>query len=173
MKNIHITESQLKHVLKLKETIKQAIDVKPGESLDTAVRNANREVTREAPNANINFVIPKEELSEDIEGDGNILERVADNIIERMGNDVSTISFAELLNEIDAEYCNILNPGRECVDIPRGEILRIIDKKIYNPKKVSESAAIYTKKQIKEARRNNRIANSKVLTKSEILKSLK
>lgn len=62
MKKIYVTESQL--VKTLKETINQTIDKKPGEDLDNAIRTAAREVQQDAPNADVNFVIPKDEVNE-------------------------------------------------------------------------------------------------------------
>ena len=81
MKRIHITESQLEDVLKLKETINQTIDRKPGESIDNAVKNAAREVKQDAPSADVNFVISGDEVNEDANGGVSVPQQVVDFIL--------------------------------------------------------------------------------------------
>lgn len=61
MRKFVVTPSQLY------EALNQIIDKKPGETLDTAIRNAAQKARQEAPNVDVNFVVPKDEVNEEDE----------------------------------------------------------------------------------------------------------
>lgn len=166
MKRIYITESQLMKVLS--ETINQTVNKKPGETIDSAIRNAAREVQHDAPNADVNFVIPKEEINE--EGEGlDLISQVNDYIIKNWGNELEDphISTEAVKDMIQDAYIQVT--GMEIQD--KGlfrQIMNDLHKKVY-----SESVVL-TKKQIKEMKSKKRIAEAvKVVTKKGLLNSLK
>ena len=104
MKRIHITESQLNDVLKLKETINQTIDRKPGESIDNAVKNAAREVKQDAPSADVNFVISGDEVNEDANGGVSVPQQVVDFILNNYTDIDCDCSVSELDDAIQDAY---------------------------------------------------------------------
>jgi hypothetical protein len=152
----------------LSETINQTVNKKPGETIDSAIRNAAREVQHDAPNADVNFVIPKEEINE--EGEGlDLISQVNDYIIKNWGNELEDpdISTEAVKDMIQDAYIQVT--GMEIQD--KGlfrQIMNDLHKKVY-----SESVVL-TKKQIKEMKSNKRIAEAvKVVTKKSLLNSLK
>lgn len=74
MKKIYITEKQLVDFIKLDETIQQYVNKKPGQTIDAAIKDAARDSAREAPNAEIDFVISKDEVNEDANNSTNVVD---------------------------------------------------------------------------------------------------
>ena len=173
MKRIHITESQLKDVLKLKETINQTIDRKPGESIDNAVKNAAREVKQDAPSADVNFVISADEVNEDANGGVSVPQQVVDFILNNYKDIDCDCSVYELDNAIQDAYIECFGEEMEYDNKPLFREIRNILIDRLCTRTVNESTIVFTKKQIKEAKRNKRIAEGTVLTKSDILKGIK
>lgn len=77
MKRIIVRESQLR------EALDQMIDKKPGETLDTAIKNAAQKVAQEAPNVDVNFVVPKDEVNEENNSEDDSANEFWDNIGKR------------------------------------------------------------------------------------------
>ena len=172
MKRIHITESQLKNVLKLKETINQTIDRKPGESIDNAIKNAAREVKQDAPSADVNFVISGDEVNEDVNDGTSVPQQVVDFILNNYKDIDCDCSVSELNNAIQDAYIECFGEEMEYDNKALFREIRdlLIDRLCAT---VNESVAVFTKKQIKEAKKNKKIAESTILTKSDILKGLR
>lgn len=61
MRKFFVTPSQLY------EALDQIIDKKPGETLDSAIKSAAQKAQQEAPNVDVNFVVPKDEVNEEDE----------------------------------------------------------------------------------------------------------
>lgn len=143
-RRIYITEKQLKEALLLNETINQTIDKKPGESIDTAIKTAAKEVAAEAPTADVNFVIPKEEVTESIEGSS-----VEDVVSYIMSNNL--LDNKMNLGQVREMVCNAyLNVTGEELENPEDfrNIMHSLSQYTFNSRNESR---IYTKKQIKEA----------------------
>lgn len=172
MKRIHITESQLKNVLKLKETINQTIDRKPGESIDNAIKNAAREVKQDAPSADVNFVISGDEVNEDVNDGTSVPQQVVDFILNNYKDIDCDSTIPEIKNAIQDAYIECFGEEMEYDNNSLyNEIINLLKNRLFSS--VSESVIIFTKKQIKEAKKNKRIAESTILTKSDILKGLR
>lgn len=169
MRKIYITESQLKEVMKLKETINQTIDKKPGESIDTAVRRADMEVRSDAPNADVNFVIPKDEINEDGEA-SNIVDGVVDFIYDNWRDEIDeTSTMSEIYNMVQDAYIEVAGSELTDKNVAR-EIVFKLHQKIYRG--VSESYTV-TKKAIKEAKRQKRLSEAvNIISKENLLKGL-
>ncbi len=172
MKRIHITESQLKNVLKLKETINQTIDRKPGESIDNAIKNAAREVKQDAPSADVNFVISGDEVNEDANDGISVPQQVVDFILNNYKDIDCDSTISEIKNAIQDAYIECFGEEMEYDNNSLyNEIINLLKNRLCSS--VSESVIVFTKKQIKEAKKNKRIAESTILTKSDILKGLR
>ena len=172
MKRIHITESQLKNVLKLKETINQTIDRKPGESIDNAIKNAAREVKQDAPSADVNFVISGDEVNEDANDGISVPQQVVDFILNNYKDIDCDSTISEIKNAIQDAYIECFGEEMEYDNNSLySEIINLLMDRLCSS--VSESVIVFTKKQIKEAKKNKRIAESTILTKSDILKGLR
>lgn len=170
MRKIYITESQLKSVKKLMETINQTIDKKPGESLDTAVKRAQSEVRSDAPNADVNYVIPGDEVNED--GLTNVSDQVVDYILTNWYDDIDeTTPVSEIYSMIMDAYTEVTGDEIDSEDIEE-EIFQKLHKRFFNFTK-NESLVI-TKKQIKEALNKKRISEAvAVISKEDLINSLK
>lgn len=171
MKRIYITEAQLKHALTIKETINQVINKKPGESLESAVKTADREASQEAPNADINYVIPKEELTEDaVENSDCSIDNIVNYILTNYDEIDEFTTISEINNMIQDAYIQVC--GCE-MDYTNKQLFRDIRNSLLS--KINEpikETMVFTKKQIKEAKRNKRMSEGRVLTKADILKNL-
>lgn len=171
MKRIFITESQLKEALKLKETINMSVDKKPGQDLDSAARDAFNQAKKDAPGADINLVVNGEELNEDVE-DVNIPQQVVDFIVNNYADQLDDMTpVSEIYSMISDAFFEVTGE-----DVPNEEMEEEVFQKLYQKIVLGESqnkTISFTKKQIKEAKKAKRIQESKVLTKGDILKSLK
>lgn len=177
MKKIYITEKQLVDFIKLDEAIQQYVNKKPGETIDAAIKNAARDSAREAPNAEIDFVISKDEVNEDINNSTNVVDEVTNYIIENWGDEFDgSLTISQVKDMIQDAYIEVT--GEE-IDYNDKNIYRAIQYKLMDyvmnnrmNKKTNESISI-TKKQIKEAITKKRIAESKVYTKKDLKKMCK
>lgn len=177
MKKIYITEKQLVDFIKLDEAIQQYVNKKPGETIDAAIKNAARDSAREAPNAEIDFVISKDEVNEDINNSNNVVEEVTNFIITNWGDEFDgSLTISQVKDMIQDAYIEVT--GEE-IDYNDKNIYRAIQYKLMDyvmnnrmNKKTNESISI-TKKQIKEAITRKRIAESKVYTKKDLKKMCK
>ena len=174
MKRIIITEKQLIEFTKLNETVQQYVNKKPGETLDSAIKTAAREVAVDAPNADVDFVIPKDEVNEDISIENNVVDDVTNFIISNWGDEFdSSLTLSQVKDMIQDAYIEVT--GEE-IDYNDKNIYRAIQYKLMDyvmgKRNTNESIRI-TKKQIKEAQKNKRIAESKVISKGDFMKSLK
>jgi hypothetical protein len=177
MKKIYITEKQLVDFIKLDEAIQQYVNKKPGETIDSAIKNAARDSAREAPNAEIDFVISKDEVNEDINNSNNVVEEVTNFIINNWGDEFDgSLTISQVKDMIQDAYIEVT--GEE-IDYNDKNIYRAIQYKLMDyvmnnrmNKKTNESISI-TKKQIKEAITKKRIAESKVYTKKDLKKMCK
>lgn len=177
MKKIYITEKQLVDFIKLDEAIQQYVNKKPGQTIDAAIKDAARDSAREAPNAEIDFVISKDEVNEDINNSTNVVDKVANYIIKNWGDEIGALTSKDtVMDMIQDAYIEVT--GEE-IDYDNNELYnRIINKvkKCLNStcenKQTNESVTI-TKKQIKEAITKKRIAESKVYTKKDLKKMCK
>lgn len=173
MKKIYITEKQLVDFIKLDEAIQQYVNKKPGETIDAAIKNAARDSAREAPNAEIDFVISKDEVNEDINNSNNVVEEVTNFIITNWGDEFDgSLTISQVKDMIQDAYIEVT--GEE-IDYNDKNIYRAIQYKLMDyvmNKKTNESVTI-TKKQIKEAITKKRIAESKVYTKKDLKKMCK
>ena len=173
MKKIYITESQLKQVLKLKETINQIVDVQPGETVQSALQKTKQEINRVIPGSEgkVNYVIPDKELKEDVEHGEDVVPQVVDYIINNYTDINCDSSISEVNNAIQDAYIECF--GEEIEYDNKSlfrEIINMLMDRLFST--VNESVAVFTKKQIKEAKRSKRIAESKVFTKADIVKNL-
>lgn len=168
MKKIYITEKQLKSVMKLSETINQTIDKKPGESIDSAVKRAQMDVKKDAPNADVNFVIPNSEVNED--GVNNISDQVVEYIMNNWADDLDDLSTEESIkNSIQDAYIELTGMNIENDEII-DEIYKKLQKRYYG---VNESYVV-TKKQIKEAKKRKRLSEAvKIISKKDFINGLK
>lgn len=173
MKRIFITESQLKETLKLKETINMAVDKKPGQDLDAAARDALTQAKKDAPSADVNLVVSSDELTEDANSGISVSEQVVDFILNNYEDITCDCSVPELDNAIQDAYIECFGEEMEYDNKALFREIRnmLIDRLC--TRTVNESTIVFTKKQIKEAKKAKRIQESKVLTKGEILKSVK
>ena len=177
MKKIYITEKQLVDFIKLDVAIQQYVNKKPGETIDAAIKNAARDSAREAPNAEIDFVISKDEVNEDINNSTNVVDEVTNYIIENWGDEFDgSLTISQVKDMIQDAYIEVT--GEE-IDYNDKNIYRAIQYKLMDyvmnnrmNKKTNESISI-TKKQIKEAITKKRIAESKVYTKKDLKKMCK
>ena len=177
MKRIYITEKQLVDFIKLDEAIQQYVNKKPGQTIDAAIKDAARDSAREAPNAEIDFVISKNEVNEDINSSNNVVEEVANFIITNWGNEFDgSLTISQVKDMIQDAYIEVT--GEE-IDYNDKNIYRAIQYKLMDyvmnnriNKNTNESVTI-TKKQIKEAITKKRIAESKVYTKKDLKKMCK
>lgn len=172
MKKIYITESQLKKALLLNETINQTVNKLPGESLDTAVRNAAREVNSEAPNADVNFIIPKDEVNED--GGSDIVENVVNYIITHWYDEFEneSLTMSEVGNMVDEAYSVVAGSELNDNSMFRNIMFRLRDA--INKKRMRNESYVITKQQIKEARKNAKINECvKCITKKELIDEVK
>lgn len=172
MKSIFITESQLKETLKLKETINMAVDKKPGQDLDAAARDALTQAKKDAPSADINLVVSSDELSEDANSGISVSEVVVDFILNNYEDITCDSTISEIKNAIQDAYIECFGEEMEYDNNSlNSEIINLLMNRLCSS--VNESVIVFTKKQIKEAKKAKRIQESKVLTKGEILKSVK
>ena len=177
MKKIYITEKQLVDFIKLDEAIQQYVNKKPGQTIDAAIKDAARDSAREAPNAEIDFVISKNEVNEDINSSNNVVEEVANFIITNWGDEFDgSLTISQVKDMIQDAYIEVT--GEE-IDYNDKNIYRAIQYKLMDyvmnnriNKNTNESVTI-TKKQIKEAITKKRIAESKVYTKKDLKKMCK
>lgn len=178
MKKIIITEKQLFDFIKLDETVQQYINKKPGETIDNAIKTAAREVAQDAPNADVDFVIPKEEVNETVDVKNNVVDEVTNFIINNWGDEFEngSLTMSQVKDMIQDAYIEIT--GEE-IDYNDKNIYREIHYKLMDyvmgnrmNNKTNESVSI-TKKQIKEYKVNKRIAESKIYTKKDLQKSHK
>lgn len=177
MKRIYITEKQLVDFIKLDEAIQQYVNKKPGQTIDAAIKDAARDSAREAPNAEIDFVISKNEVNEDINSSNNVVEEVANFIITNWGDEFDgSLTISQVKDMIQDAYIEVT--GEE-IDYNDKNIYRAIQYKLMDyvmnnriNKNTNESVTI-TKKQIKEAITKKRIAESKVYTKKDLKKMCK
>ena len=177
MKKIYITEKQLVDFIKLDEAIQQYVNKKPGQTVDAAIKDAARDSAREAPNAEIDFVISKDEVNEDINNSNNVVEEVTNFIIANWGDEFDgSLTISQVKDMIQDAYIEVT--GEE-IDYNDKNIYRAIQYKLMDyvmnnrmNKKTNESVTI-TKKQIKEAITKKRIAESKVYTKKDLKKMSK
>ena len=177
MKRIYITEKQLVDFIKLDEAIQQYVNKKPGQTIDAAIKDAGRDSAREAPNAEIDFVISKNEVNEDINSSNNVVEEVANFIITNWGDEFDgSLTISQVKDMIQDAYIEVT--GEE-IDYNDKNIYRAIQYKLMDyvmnnriNKNTNESVTI-TKKQIKEAITKKRIAESKVYTKKDLKKMCK
>lgn len=176
MKRIYITEKQLVDFIKLDEAIQQYVNKKPGQTIDAAIKDAARDSAREAPNAEIDFVISKNEVNEDINSSNNVVEEVANFIITNWGDEFDgSLTISQVKDMIQDAYIEVT--GEE-IDYNDKNIYRAIQYKLMDyvmnnriNKNTNESVTI-TKKQIKEAITKKRIAESKVYTKKDLKKNV-
>lgn len=178
MKKIIITEKQLFDFIKMNETVQQYINKKPGETIDNAIKTAAREVAQDAPNADVDFVIPKEEVNEDVNNENNVVDEVTNFIINNWGDEFEdgSLTMSQVKDMIQDAYIEVT--GKE-IDYNDKNIYRVIIYKLMDyaksnriNSKTNESVSI-TKKQIKEYKVNKRIAESKIYTKKDLQKSHK
>lgn len=177
MKKIYITEKQLVDFIKLDEAIQQYVNKKPGQTIDAAIKDAARDSAREAPNAEIDFVISKDEVNEDINNSNNVVEEVTNFIITNWGDEFDgSLTISQVKDMIQDAYIEVT--GEE-IDYNDKNIYRAIQYKLMDyvmnnrmNKKTNESVTI-TKKQIKEAITKKRIAESKVYAKKDFKKMCK
>ena len=177
MKKVYITEKQLIDFMKLDEAIQQYVNKKPGQTIDAAIKDAARDSAREAPNAEIDFVISKDEVNEDINNSNNVVEEVTNFIITNWGDEFDgSLTISQVKDMIQDAYIEVT--GEE-IDYNDKNIYRAIQYKLMDyvmnnrmNKKTNESISI-TKKQIKEAITKKRIAESKVFTKKDLKKMCK
>lgn len=177
MKRIYITEKQLVDFIKLDEAIQQYVNKKPGQTIDAAIKDAARDSAREAPNAEIDFVISKNEVNEDINSSNNVVEEVANFIITNWGDEFDgSLTISQVKDMIQDAYIEVT--GEE-IDYNDKNIYRAIQYKLMDyvmnnriNKNTNESVTI-TKKQIKEAITKKRIVESKVYTKKDLKKMCK
>lgn len=177
MKKIYITEKQLVDFIKLDEAIQQYVNKKPGQTVDAAIKDAARDSAREAPNAEIDFVISKDEVNEDINNSNNVVEEVTNFIITNWGDEFDgSLTISQVKDMIQDAYIEVT--GEE-IDYNDKNIYRAIQYKLMDyvmnnriNKTTNESISI-TKKQIKEAITKKRIAESKVYSKKDLKKMCK
>lgn len=177
MKKIYITEKQLVDFIKLDEAIQQYVNKRPGQTIDAAIKDAARDSAHEAPNAEIDFVISKDEVNEDINNSNNVVEEVTNFIITNWGDEFDgSLTISQVKDMIQDAYIEVT--GEE-IDYNDKNIYRAIQYKLMDyvmnnrmNKKTNESISI-TKKQIKEAITKKRIAESKVYTKKDLKKMCK
>lgn len=197
MKRIIITEKQLKDFIRLNEddnTTKIPIDTEALNDQTPEERNATLIALKQLDNKpNTDVVAPvnlsrisasnsdmlKTESKINEEQDNiseNIVDKVVNFIIENWGEELQDthISVSTVKDMIQDAYIEVT--GEE-IDYNDKKIYREIMYKIINHtmsnKHPKNEAMTITKKQIKEAQKNKRIAESKVITKSDFMKSLK
>ena len=176
MKRIYITEKQLLDFVKLDEAIQQYVNKKPGQTVDAAIKEAARVSAREAPNAEIDFVISKDEVNEDVNNSTNVVDEVANYITKNWGDEFDgSLTISQVKDMIQDAYIEVT--GKE-IDYNDKNVYRAIQYKLMDyvmdnrmNKKTNESISI-TKKQIKEAITKKRIAESKVYTKKDLKKNV-
>lgn len=171
MRKIYITENQLKSVMRLKETINQTVDKKPGEDFDSALRRADTEVRRDAPNAEVNYVVPQDELNDDTTN-LNVSDQVADYIIHHWGDELDHfMPMSEILNMIQDAYIEVTGEILKDSYIKR-EILNKIQSKFFD--QIKSESFIVTKKQIKEAKTKKKLSEAvKIISKKDLIENIK
>ena len=176
MKRIYITEKQLLDFVKLDEAIQQYVNKKPGQTVDAAIKDAARDSAREAPNAEIDFVISKDEVNEGINSSTNVVDEVANFIFNNWGNELEddSLTISQIKDMIQDAYIEVTGEDIDYNDknIYREIMCRLVNCSNNNCTPKNESISI-TKKQIKEAITKKKVAESKIYTKSDLRKMCK
>ena len=105
----------------------------------------------------------------------NIIEDVAKYVVDNWGDEIGELTSTDTVKDmIQDAYIEVTG---EDIDFNDKNIYREIKYKIFkyiNGNKTSKVECVkITKKQIKEAQKNKRIAESKVISKGDFMKSLK
>ena len=161
--------------MKLDEAIQQYVNKKPGETIDSAIKNAARDSAREAPNAEIDFVISKDEVNEDINNSNNVVEKVTNFFINNWGDEFDgSLTISQVKDMIQDAYIEVTGEEIDYNDknIYREIMYRLVNCFNNNCTPKNESISI-TKKQIKEAITKKKVAESKIYTKSDLRKMCK
>ena len=176
MKRIYITEKQLLDFVKLDEAIQQYVNKKPGQTVDAAIKDAARDSAREAPNAEIDFVISKDEVNEGINSSTNVVDEVANFIFSNWGDELEdgSLTISQIKDMIQDAYIEVTGEDIDYNDknIYREIMYRLVNCSNNNCTPKNESISI-TKKQIKEAITKKKVAESKIYTKSDLRKMCK
>ena len=195
MKKIYITESQLKHALKLmNEEGEVVLSVTgsqrngEGESVPSSQEAEDMaKATKILGQNKIKTVVPFNPkngsevkraadsgalTTENIEHNKDVVPQVVDYIINNYTDIDCDSSITEVNNAIQDAYIECFGEEMEYDNKPLFREIRnmLIDRLC--TRTVNESTIVFTKKQIKEAKKAKRIAESKVFTKADIVKNL-
>lgn len=196
MKRIIITEKQLKDFIRLNEddnTTKIPIDTEalndqtPQERNDTLIalkqldNKPNTDVVAPVNLSRIstsNSDILKTESKINEEQDDiseNVKEDVAKYVVDNWGDEIGPLTSTDTVKDmIQDAYIEVVSEEMDYSDKKLyRDIMRKIHMYLYQDTEIRNESVIITKKQIKEAQKNKRIAESKVITKSDFMKSLK
>jgi hypothetical protein len=184
MKKIYITEAQLKHALKLREDQNSTEIPVDADALGKLNPSKQTEVLNRMKSASstdykiqvdvddIQSPTELKQITEDMNDGINVPEQVVDFILNNYEDITCDCSVSELDNAIQDAYIECFGEEMEYDNKPLFREIRnmLIDRLC--TRTVNESTIVFTKKQIKEAKRSKRIAESKVFTKADIVKNL-
>ena len=185
MKRIFITESQLKQALKLKEeqnSTEIPVDADALGKLNPSKQTEVLNRMKSSPSTDYKIQVDVDKIqspteikniTEDMNDGISVPEQVVDFILNNYEDITCDCSVPELDNAIQDAYIECFGEEMEYDNKPLFREIRdmLIDRLC--TRTVNESTIVFTKKQIKEAKKAKRIQESKVLTKGEILKSVK
>jgi hypothetical protein len=197
MKRIIITEKQLKNFIRLNEyenNIKVPIDTEALNDQTPDERNATLIALKQLDNKPNTDVVAPVDLSKintsnsDIlkteskinEGQDDISENIVDTVVKYIitnyANELedSMLTISSIKDIIQDAYIDVTGEEIDYNDknVYREIMYKIINHTMNNKNPKMECVKI-SKKQIKEAQKNKRIAESKVITKSDFMKNLK
>lgn len=200
MKRIYITESQLKRALSIiNEDNIVKLDITKGNERDNSSMSTEdaenlRKGAQAMKNAGLTTVVEFDpqnsgdvqkvskalnnesktiSLTKDpIEGDVNVPQQVVDFILNNYEDITCDSTISQIKDAIQDAYIECFGEEMEYDNNSLySEIINLLMDRLCSS--VNESVIVFTKKQIKEAKKAKRIQESKVLTKGEILKSVK
>lgn len=195
MKKIYITESQLKHTLKLMNEEGEVVL-----SVTGSQRNGEGESVPSSQEADyiakaakvlgqnkIKTVAPFNPkngsevkraadsgalTTEDIDHNKDVVPQVVDYIINNYTDITCDSTISQIKDAIQDAYIECFGEEMDYGDNKfYSQVINLLMDKLYSDP-VNESVIVFTKKQIKEAKKAKRIAESKVFTKADIVKNL-
>jgi hypothetical protein len=196
MKRIIITEKQLKDFIRLNEDdniTKIPIDTQALNDQTPEERNATiTALKRIDTKADTDVVLPvdlrkinisnsdmlktESKINEELDDvSENVKEDVAKYVVDNWGDEIGPLTSRDtVMDMIQDAYIEVVGEEMDYSDKKLyRDIMRKIQMYLYQDTEIRNESVTITKKQIKEAQKNKRIAESKVITKSDFMKSLK
>lgn len=196
MKRIIITEKQLKDFIRLNEDDNitkipidtQALNDQTPEERNATITALKRIDTKEDTDvvlpvdlrkiniSNSDMLKTESKINEELDDvSENVKEDVAKYVVDNWGDEIGPLTSTDtVMDMIQDAYIEVVGEEMDYSDKKLyRDIMRKIQMYLYQDTEIRNESVTITKKQIKEAQKNKRIAESKVITKSDFMKSLK